>query len=293
MTVATTIPADVAGDVPRSRRRRLRPPLSVLLGMAFFAAILLVSLFGRTIAGSPTAQNIRDTARPPSVAHWLGTDGLGRDVLARLLAGTNTAIIGPLLIAGSGLILSALFGIAAGYLGGTTDTVIMRCVDFMLALPGLLVAIVVVSVVGGGYAMAILLLAIFNVQGDIRIVRGSTLEQKPLPYIEALRSLGIGRRRIMFRHILPNVAPILVANFAIDFALALVALAGLSFLGLGSEPGSAEWGAMLAENQSILFVNPAASLAPGIVIVFLAVSVNLVGDWLYDRYAAPERVARA
>ena len=134
----------------------------------------------------------------------------------------------------------------------------MRCVDFMLALPGLLVAIVVVSVVGGGYAMAILLLAIFNVQGDIRIVRGSTLEQKPLPYIEALRSLGIGRRRIMFRHILPNVAPILVANFAIDFALALVALAGLSFLGLGSEPGSAEWGAMLAENQSILFVNPAA-----------------------------------
>jgi peptide/nickel transport system permease protein len=97
----------------------------------------------------------------------------------------------------------------------------------------------------------------------------------------------------MFRHVLPNVAPILVANFAIDFALALVALAGLSFLGLGSEPGSPEWGAMLAENQSILFVNPAASLAPGAVIVFLAVSVNLVGDWLYDRYAAPERVARS
>ena len=124
-------------------------------------------------------------------------------------------------------------------------------------------AIVVVSVLGGGYAMAIVLLSIFNVQGDIRIVRGATLEQKPLPYIEALRSLGIGRRRIMFRHILPNVAPILVANFAIDFALALVALAGLSFLGLGSEPGSPEWGAMLAENQSILFVNPAALAGAG------------------------------
>jgi peptide/nickel transport system permease protein len=291
MTVATAT-GNLAGPIVRPTRRRLRPPLSVLLGMAFFAAILVVSLFGRGLAGSPTAQNIRDVARPPSAEHWLGTDGLGRDVLARILAGTSTAIIGPLLIAASGLILSALLGIAAGYLGGPTDTAIMRWVDFMLALPGLLVAIVVVSVLGGGYAMAIVLLAIFNVQGDIRIVRGATLEQKPLPYIEALRSLGIGRRRIMFRHVLPNVGPILVANFAIDFALALVALAGLSFLGLGSEPGSAEWGAMLAENQSILFVNPAASLAPGAVIVFLAVSVNLVGDWLYDRYAAPERVAR-
>ncbi len=292
MTVATAT-GNLAGPVVRPARRRLRPPLSVLLGMSFFAAILVVSLIGRGLAGSPTAQNIRDVARPPSTAHWLGTDGLGRDVLARILAGTNTAIIGPLLIAASGLIFSALLGIAAGYLGGSTDTVIMRWVDFMLALPGLLVAIVVVSVLGGGYAMAIVLLAIFNVQGDIRIVRGATLEQKPLPYIEALRSLGIGRRRVMFRHVLPNVAPILVANFAIDFALALVALAGLSFLGLGSEPGSPEWGAMLAENQSILFVNPAASLAPGAVIVFLAVSVNLVGDWLYDRYAAPERVARS
>jgi peptide/nickel transport system permease protein len=292
MTVATTT-GSLAAPVVRPARRRLRPPLSVLLGMSFFAAILVVSLVGRGLAGSATAQNIREVARPPSSAHWLGTDGLGRDVLARILAGTNTAILGPLLIAASGLILSALLGIAAGYLGGPTDTVIMRWVDFMLALPGLLVAIVVVSVLGGGYAMAIVLLAIFNVQGDIRIVRGATLEQKPLPYIEALRSLGIGRRRIMFRHILPNVAPILVANFAIDFALALVALAGLSFLGLGSEPGSPEWGAMLAENQSILFVNPAASLAPGAVIVFLAVSVNLVGDWLYDRYAAPERVARS
>jgi peptide/nickel transport system permease protein len=292
MTVATAT-GTLVGPVVRPTRRRLRPPLSVLLGMSFFAAILVVSLIGRGLAGSPTAQNIRDVARPPSTAHWLGTDGLGRDVLARILAGTNTAIIGPLLIAASGLILSALLGIAAGYLGGPTDTAIMRWVDFMLALPGLLVAIVVVSVLGGGYAMAIVLLAIFNVQGDIRIVRGATLEQRPLPYIEALRSLGIGRRRIMFRHVLPNVAPILVANFAIDFALALVALAGLSFLGLGSEPGSPEWGAMLAENQSILFVNPAASLAPGAVIVFLAVSVNLVGDWLYDRYAAPERVARS
>ncbi|MEO6124000.1 MAG: ABC transporter permease [Ilumatobacteraceae bacterium] len=274
----------------RIRKRRTRPPLSVALGIGFFLSIVVVSLIGRSWAGSPTAQSLRETSKPPSGAHWLGTDALGRDIVARVLAGTNTAILGPLLIAASGLILSSLLGIAAAYLGGLTDTVIMRWVDFMLALPGLLVAIVVVSVLGGGYAMAIVLLSIFNVQGDIRIVRGAAIEQKPLPYIEALRSLGIKRRRIMFRHILPNVAPILVANFAIDFALALVALAGLSFLGLGSEPGTPEWGAILAENQSILFSNPAASLAPGVVIILLAVSVNLVGDWIYDRYSAPERL---
>lgn len=270
--------------------RRSRPPISVLVALAFLTAIVVVGLVGQNLAGSATAQNLREVSNSPSGMHWLGTDGLGRDIVARIVAGTKTAMLGPLLIASSGLIVSSVLGITAGYRGGAIDTVIMRGVDFMLALPGLLVAIVVVSVMGGGYALAIVVLSIFNVQGDIRIVRGATLEQKPLQYIEALRSLGIGRRRIMARHIFPNVAPILVANFAIDFALALVALAGLNFLGLGSEPGSPEWGSMLAENQSILFVNPAAALAPGLVIVLLAVSVNLVGDWLYDRYSAPDRL---
>lgn len=272
------------------RVRRSRPPASVLVALIFLTAIVVTGLVGHTLAGSATAQNLREVSNPPSGLHWLGTDGLGRDIVARIIAGTKTAMLGPLLIASSGLVVSSVLGITAGYRGGIVDTAIMRWVDFMLALPGLLVAIVVVSVMGGGYALAIVVLSIFNVQGDIRIVRGATLEQKPLQYIEALRSLGIGRRRIMARHIFPNVAPILVANFAIDFALALVALAGLSFLGLGSEPGSPEWGSMLAENQSILFVNPAAALAPGLVIVLLAVSVNLVGDWLYDRYSAPDRL---
>ena len=293
-TTSTTTTTTTVDAIPRvsvfARVRRNRPPISVVVALVFLATIVLIGLFGQSLAGSPTAQNLREVSQPPSGNHWLGTDGLGRDVSARIIAGTKTAMLGPLLIASSGLIVSSILGITAGYRGGSIDTAIMRWVDFMLALPGLLVAIVVVSVMGGGYALAIVVLAIFNVQGDIRIVRSATLEQKPLQYIEALRSLGIGRRRIMARHIFPNIAPILVANFAIDFALALVALAGLSFLGLGSEPGSPEWGSMLAENQSILFVNAAAALAPGLVIVFLAVSVNLVGDWLYDRYSAPDRL---
>jgi peptide/nickel transport system permease protein len=272
----------------KSRKRRI-PPVSILLALAFVALILLIAFFGQSLAGSPSSQDLTSVANPPSSAHWLGTDNLGRDVLARIFAGTGTAILGPLIIASSGLIISSIFGITAGYVGGGLDSLIMRTVDFMLALPGLLVAIVVVSVLGGGYGMAIIVLSIFNVQGDIRIVRGATIEQKGLPYVEALRSLGIKRTRIMWRHLFPNIAPILVANFAIDFALALVALAGLSFLGLGSQPGTPEWGGLLAENQAILFSNPFAALAPGFVIVLLAVSVNLIGDWLYDRYTAPDR----
>lgn len=276
----------------KKRRRRSLPPLSIMLSLAFIFTILLIALVGQDLAGSATEQDLGSVAKPWSSAHWLGTDGLGRDVLARIFAGTSTAILGPLIIASSGLVLSSIFGIAAGYIGGALDSTIMRTVDFFLALPGLLVAIVVVSVLGGGYGMAIIVLSLFNVQGDIRIVRGATIEQKGLPYIEALRSLGIRRNRIMWRHLFPNVSPILVANFAIDFALALVALAGLSFLGLGSQPGTPEWGGLLAENQAILFANPLAALAPGLVIVLLAVAVNLIGDWIYDRYTAPDRVRR-
>lgn len=137
--------------------------------------------------------------------HWFGTDRFGRDVFARLIIGTSTALLGPFIIAGSGLIISALLGITAAYLGGW--------VDFMIALPGLLVTIVVLSVIGGGYGVAIIVLSIFNAQGDIRIIRGAALEQKPLPYIESLQSLGFSNSRIMFRHIVPDVSPLLVADF--------------------------------------------------------------------------------
>lgn len=267
-----------------------KPPASVMAAFGFVFLVLVVGFLGENLLGSASDQNLQAVAEPPSSEYWLGTDGLGRDVLARLVAGTRTALLGPFLIAGSGLVISALLGITAAYMGGWVDSVIMRWVDFMIALPGLLVSIVVVSVLGGGYGIAIVVLSIFNVQGDIRIIRGAALEQKPLPYVESLRSLGFSRRRIMFRHIFPNVSPLLVADFAIDFSLALVALAGLSFLGLGAPPGTAEWGAMLAENQSILFSNAAAALGPGFAIVLLAVAVNLIGDWLYDRYSAPARL---
>ena len=213
-----------------------------------------------------------------------GKDELGRDIFSRLIAGSRSAVIGPLLIASSGLFISVFLGVLAGYRGGIIDNFIMRCVDFIVALPSLLIAIVVISVTEGGYWMAILVLSILNVQGNIRIIRGVTLEQRNLPYIEALRVVGVGRLSVMYKHIVPNLYPILIANFATDFAGALVALSGLSFLGLGSQPGTPDWGRMLADGQSLLFTNYWAAVGPGLAIVLLAISVNLIGDWVYDFY---------
>jgi peptide/nickel transport system permease protein len=268
-------------------------PVSIGIALCIISVLLALALVGQWIwPVSPTAQNLLNVAAPPGSHHWLGTDTLGRDVMARIVAGSQSAVIGPLIIAASGFVLSSVLGVGAAYLGGAVDTITMRFVDFMLALPGLLIVIVIVSLGSGGYWMAILVLCLFNVQGDIRIVRGAALDQKSLPYIEAARVLGIPRWRIMFRHILPNISAILFANFAIDFALALVALSGLAFLGLGSQPGTPEWGSMLSDNETILFSNPYGALAPAAAIVLLALSVNLVGDWIYDRYAGRGRFVR-
>jgi ABC-type dipeptide/oligopeptide/nickel transport system permease subunit len=183
----------------------------------------------------------------------------------------------------SGFVVSGLVGIGAGYRGGLLDSVTMRIVDFMFALPGLLIAIVIVTIVQGGYWMAVLVLAVLNVQGDIRLVRAATLAQRSLAYVEASRVVGLAPWRIMYKHIGRNILPILLADFAVDFGSALVALAGLTFLGLGAQPGTPDWGLMLTQGQSVLFENPYAALAPGAAIVLLALSVNLIGDWVYDR----------
>lgn len=260
-------------------------PLGVALPLLYVLLVLVLTAFGQWLMPySPAAQDLYRISAPPTAEHWLGTDDLGRDVLSRLIAGARTAIIGPLVVAVVGFIGSSLIGIYAGYSGGTADNAIMRVVDFVIAMPSLLIAIVLVSVLGGGYWLAIAVLSLLNLPGDIRIVRGAALKERNLAYIEAARAIGVPRWRIMYHHILPNILALQASNFAINVAGSLVALAGLAFLGLGSELGTPEWGSMLADGQALLFSNPAAALAPAGAIILLALSVNLVGDWAYDRY---------
>jgi peptide/nickel transport system permease protein len=180
----------------------------------------------------------------------------------------------------------SILGLLGGYYGGRTDALIMRYVDLMFALPGLVIVIAVAGAVGGGYWLAVALFILLSTPIDIRLVRGATLEQVPRQYVEAAKTLGLSDRRIMFRHIWPNVSSVVVAQLFLGFAQALVGLSALAFLGLTSSPSTPDWGQMVSNGAQVLFVNPAGVLAPAIAIVITATSMNLIGDWLYERLTA-------
>lgn len=264
--------------------RRIRGS-SIVIGMCvlILATVFVCAAFGNLIAPhSANAQDLVTGVSRPDGAHWFGTDPLGRDILSRVIVGARTAVIGPAVIALCSLLIGGTLGLLAGYRGNKTDWIIMRWVDLAYALPGLLVIIVVVGVLAGGYWIAVALLIILAAPYDTRVVRAATLEQRPLPYVEAARTLGLSERRIIFRHILPNVTPIIVANSFLNFAFMLVNLASLSFLGLGIGPGTPDWGRMLSENRTLITINAAAALAPAGLIVLTAASMNLIGDRVFE-----------
>jgi peptide/nickel transport system permease protein len=274
------VPAPVTTEIV------LRAGVPVTVWISLFIVFVAVgcALLGPQIAPHPAhTQELVVGDTPPSAEHWAGTDLLGRDVLSRTIVGARTALIGPVIVAAGAFAVATMLGLLSGYLGGVVDAIVMRWVDFMFALPGPLIAIVIVGVVGGGFWTAVVVLVILFTAPDTRIVRSAVLEQRPLSYIEAARTLGISRTRIMLWHILPNILPIIAAYVVLDFAFALVSLIGLSFLGLGVSPGAADWGRMLFENRTILFTNPMASVLPAAAIVVTAGSINIIGDWIYER----------
>jgi peptide/nickel transport system permease protein len=276
--VASTPAAELAA--PRARRG-FSP--AVAIAVVVFAAVVVCAIFGEWIAPyDPNEQDLLNSLMGPSREHLLGTDDLGRDILSRTIVGARTAVVGPLLIALGAMVIGNVLGLLAGYYGGLTDSSISRWVDLVYAMPALLVAIVVVGVLGGGYFLAVALLVVLFSPIDTRIVRGATLDQRGRPYVEAARLLGLSNRRIMARHIWPNVMPLALANAFLTFAFSIVSLASLSFLGLGVGPGTPDWGRMLSDSRTLLFDVPAAALAPGIAIVVTAASVNVIGDWLYE-----------
>ena len=278
-TVASSPAAELAA--PRARRG-----FSPAVGVAFvvLAVVVICAAFGQWIAPhDPNEQDLLFSLTGPSREHLLGTDDLGRDIASRTIVGARTAVVGPLLIAFGAMLIGSILGLLAGYLGGFSDSAISRWVDLIYAMPALLVAIVVVGVLGGGYFLAVGLLVVLFSPIDTRIVRGATLDQRSRPYVEAARMLGLSNRRIMVGHIWPNVLPLALANAFLTFAFSIVALASLSFLGLGVGPGTADWGRMLSDSRTLLFDVPAAAVAPGIAIVVTAASVNVIGDWLYER----------
>ena len=269
------------GTRPVARRRRF--PILIVLCMVFVCAVAICAVAGEWIAPHDAyEQNLILGITGPSREHWFGTDTLGQDIFSRVIVGARVAVLGPLAIAFGAMLIGNLLGTLAGYRGGSVDFVIMRWADLMYALPALLIAIVVVGVLGGGYWMAVVLLMILTAPYDARLIRASVLEQRPRPYVEAARALGLSQRKIMYAHIWPNVVPIVVANTFLNFAFSLVALSGLSYLGLGAAPGIPDWGRMIADNRNLLFQNPVAALGPASALVLTAVAVNLLGDWMHE-----------
>ncbi len=268
---------------PRKRGRR-RPSVLIALSILIVLLVVLCALAGAQIAPfGANAQNLIVATQAPSAHHLLGTDDFGRDVLSRIIVGARAAVIGPALIAIGALVIGNALGLIAGYFGGRVDYFIMRLSDLVWALPGLLIAIVVVGVIGGGYYVAVTVLIVLTFPVDARIVRGAALQQRNMPYVEAAVTLGISSRRVMLRHIWPNLLPLVMANTFLNFAFSLVALSGLSFLGLGVPLNTPDWGGMLAQNLSLIQQNAMACLGPAIAIVLTATSMNLIGDWIYER----------
>lgn len=264
--------------------RRTRIQVSVALSMLVVAFVAVCALLPGVVAPGSTQQDILLGVSGPGVAgHLLGTDTLGRDILKLTFGGTQSAIAGPLVIAFGSMILGVLLGTLAGYHGGPLDAVIARWADLLLALPAVLLAVVVAGIVGGGYWITVGVLIVLFSPSDIRLIRGAVMEQKTQPYIESAKVLRMPTWRIMYRQILPNVVPVAVANVMLNVAFAIVAMSSLSYLGLGVGPGSPDWGRQLSDGQSILAANPAAIVAPGVMIVATATAINIVGDWLFER----------
>jgi len=275
---------------PAARRRSARWPASVIVALFVLLIVVGSAVLGATLAPfEPGDTDLAKSVTMPGSENLLGTDELGRDIFSRLLVGTRSAITGPLIIAAGTLTIATALALFSAYRRGWVDQLLGRVIDTIYSLPALLVAIVVVGVVGGGYGTAVVVLTLLNVPQNYRIVRAAAIEQRGMPYVEAARSLGHSTTRILVKHLLPNVMPFVVAAFFLRFTFAIVELSSLSFIGLGVPPGASDWGRMLSENRHFLESNPWAAIGPGLALVFTAASANVLGLELYERFASRGR----
>ena len=281
-----TTPADTTLARRWSPARALRR-IDTVIVLAIIVVALFLAVFGSLVAPQdPSQQDLLLGATPPSPEHWLGTDDLGRDIFSRMLVGTRSAVAGPAAIAIGALLLGSAIGLIAGFRGGRLGAFLMRVVDLIYALPALLVAIVVAGVVGGGYWTAVVLLIVLFSPFDARVVRGASLQQKSMPYVEAAGMLGTPQTRVLLQEIWPNVRPIELANAFLNFAYGLIYLTALAYLGIGVPPGTPDWGRMLYEGLGYIELNPLGGVfAPGLAIIVVAASVTLAGDRLEEWFA--------
>ena len=270
----------------KSRNNGVRARLLIFGVLA--AALILCSFFSERLTPyDPYLQDLTIAKQAPSAEHLLGTDRYGRDMLSRVIAGSRASIFSTLLLVAVTAILGTAVGVLCGWVGGMTDTVLMRVSDVFLAFPGLVFALAVAGTLGGGLQNAMIALAAISWPKYARIARSQTLSQKETQWMKAVRLSGSGTGKIILKHILPNIlGPILVTS-VLDIGTMMMELSALSFLGLGAKPPIPEWGIMMSDTRSLMTTSPWIPFSPGIAIFLSVMIFNLLGDTIRD-YADPK-----
>jgi len=244
----------------------------------FLLVVLLVAVAAPLLApAAPNLQSLLDAYAAPSGAHLLGTDSLGRDILSRLMFGARTSLLGPALVVSVALLVGIPLALAAAWFGGLVNALVARVFDLVYALPGLLLAVLAVALFGPGLVPAVAALSIAYIPFLARIVLAAARQQRVSPYVDALAVQGFGAVRIAFRHILRNIAPVVVGQAAIAFGYALLDLASLSYLGLAVQAPTADWGVMVSDSNALMGGYWLPILAPGVLIVLSVLSLTVLG----------------
>ncbi|KYG29158.1 ABC transporter permease [Alkalihalobacillus trypoxylicola] len=263
--------------------KKLRKNKGAMIGGILILVFIIIALIGPHFAPytqSETNYSVKLTG--PTGDHWFGTDHHGRDIFSRIIYGMGITMWIGFSSVFISAIIGTVLGVVSGYYGKRTDAFIMRVMDILLAFPGILLALAIVSVLGPSIRNLIIAVAIFSVPVFARIVRGSTLAVKKLEYIDAVKALGATDFRIIFKHILPNVTSPLIVQTTLSIASAILTASGLSFIGLGAQPPSPEWGAMLSDGRNYLYDAPHVAFFPGVMIVIVVLAFNIFGDGLRD-----------
>ncbi len=285
--------SDTAAPPRRPTRiSRVLRRIPARIGVAITILFLVLTVAAGWLAPyDPYDQDLSAALSPPSAEHWFGADQYGRDMLSRVMHGTRTALLAVVVADGIALVAGCAMGLVAGFFAGRVDAVVMRLVDVLLAFPYLLLALIIVAALGPGLTNSMIAIGIVYTPQYARLMRGQVLAVRNADYVRAARALGASRIRLMLRHVLPNsFTPILVMA-TLQAGSVIVETAGLSFLGLGAQPPSPDWGALLADGQSYFLTAWWIATFPGLAIFVVVIGFNLLGDALRD-YADPRRTTR-
>jgi peptide/nickel transport system permease protein len=267
-----------------ARRRFLRSRTGIA-GAVVLLIVTLSAVFAAQVAPyNPTRQDFRIERQPPSLEHLMGTDEFGRDVLSRVIWGGQSSLQAGAIAATIALAAGLLLGMLAAYYGGRLDSLIMRVMDVLLAFPYILLAIAVVAILGPGLRNAMIAIGIVYIPHYARVVRGAVLSVRARDYVEAARALGSSDGRVMVQHVLPNTLAPVIVQTTLNVGTAIIDTAGLSFLGLGTQPPTPDWGNMLSAGRSYVIDSPWIATFPGLTILVTVLAFNLMGDALRDAF---------